>query len=252
MICYGIAAIFSSKLQGKTICCRMSHLLDNMIWNALSTGNRDIAMLNGNVGCYLPQVAPFAGVKEWNNENWEQLYHFIPPGRKIAVSCPENTKPEESKWKLLHQMPVSQMVYEKSIDSFVTESSLLIEPLTNEHVPQMLELTALTKPGPFFEKTILFGNYFGIFTDGRLAAMTGQRMNPVPYLEVSAVCTHPDFRGRGYAKTLMLHVMKIILDNSFIPFLHVLTNNIHAIHLYQTIGFRTRKNFSIDVIERLG
>ena len=130
-------------------------------------------------------------------------------------------------------------------------TSFLIVPLTDEHITQMLELTALTKPGPFFSKTILFGNYFGIFVDGRLAAMTGQRMHPVPYLEVSAVCTHPDFRGHGYAKALMLHVMKIILDNSFIPFLHVLTSNTTAIQLYESIGFRTRRKIFIDVIKRL-
>jgi predicted GNAT family acetyltransferase len=129
--------------------------------------------------------------------------------------------------------------------------SSLITPLGIEHVPQMLELTKLTKPGPFFEKTILFGNYFGIFIDGRLAAMTGQRMHPVPYMEVSAVCTHPDFRGKGYAKALMLHVMKIILDNSCIPFLHVLTSNAGAIQLYESIGFRVRKKLFIDMIQRL-
>jgi predicted GNAT family acetyltransferase len=81
--------------------------------------------------------------------------------------------------------------------------------------------------------------------------MTGQRMNPLPYMEVSAVCTHPDFRGNGYAKALMLHVMKIILDNSLIPFLHVLTSNVTAIQLYESIGFRRRTELFVDMIERL-
>jgi predicted GNAT family acetyltransferase len=81
--------------------------------------------------------------------------------------------------------------------------------------------------------------------------MTGQRMHPRPYMEVSAVCTHPDFRGSGYAKALMLHVMKIILDNSFTPFLHVLSNNTNAIEIYKTIGFKTRKQIFVDVIQRL-
>ena len=69
--------------------------------------------------------------------------------------------------------------------------------------------------------------------------------------EVSAVCTHPDFRGKGYAKTLMLHVMNIILDNSFIPFLHVLTNNTTAIKLYESIGYRTRRELFVDLVQRL-
>jgi len=229
----------------------MQHPLDNTIWNAITTGNRDIAEVNGNAGCYHPGIAPFAGLKEWSNENLEELSEFLAPGRRVAVSPEEGINPDEKKWRMLQHMDCCQMVYEKPVDSFITPASFMISPLEMEHVPQMLELTALTKPGPFFEKTILFGNYFGIFINGRLAAMTGQRMHPVPYMEVSAVCTHPDFRGKGYAKALMLHVMKIILDNSFIPFLHVLTSNETAIQLYESIGFRTRKKLFIDVTQRL-
>ena len=229
----------------------MSHILDNTIWNAITTGNRDIAEVNENVGYYHPAIAPFAGLKEWSNENLEELYEFLAAGRRVAVSCEERIRLDEKKWKVLQQMDCCQMVYEKPVTSFITPASSLIVPLAMEHVPQMLELTALTKPGPFFEKTILFGNYFGIFIDGRLAAMTGQRLHPVPFMEVSAVCTHPDFRGKGYAKALMLHVMKIILDNSFIPFLHVLTSNAGAIQLYESIGFLIRKKLFIDMIQRL-
>ncbi len=229
----------------------MSHVLDNMVWNAIITGNKDIAIVNGDVGCYHPDIAPFAGMETWSKTNLNRLYEFIPVGRRVAVSFGERIAPDESNWKVLQKMDCCQMVYEEPVAGFITESSSLIEPLSMEHIQQMLELTALTRPGPFLKKTILFGNYFGIFIGGRLAAMTGQRMHPVPYLEVSAVCTHPDFRGKGYARTLMLHFMKIILDNSFTPFLHVLTNNATAIKLYESIGFRVRKRLFIDVIERI-
>jgi len=229
----------------------LAHILDNTIWNAIITGNRDIATVSGNVGYYHPAIAPFAGVREWNNANLEKLHELLPANRRVAVSCEERIKLDGTKWKVLQQMDCCQMVYETRVASFITQASSLILPLGMEHVSQMLELTALTKPGPFLKKTILFANYFGIFVEGRLAAMTGQRMHPVPYMEVSAVCTHPDFRGKGYAKALMLHVMKIILDNSFTPFLHVLTNNASAIQLYESIGFRIRKKLFIDVIERV-
>jgi ribosomal protein S18 acetylase RimI-like enzyme len=229
----------------------MSHILNNMIWNALTTGNNDIAIINGDVGCYLPDIAPFAGMKVFNDANLKKLYEFIPPNRSIAVSSLDKMNHDESRWKLMQPMDVTQMVYEHSVNTFTTKNSLLIIPLSEEHVPQMMELTALTKPGPFLQQTIRFKNYFGIFIEGRLAAMAGQRMHPRPYMEVSAVCTHPEFRGMGYAKALMLHVMKIILDNSFIPFLHVLSNNRNAIELYKTIGFLTRKQIFVDVIRRL-
>src|SRR6187455_3026889 len=229
----------------------MHHILDNMIWNAITTGNNDIAVINGDVGCYLPDIAPFAGMKVFNDDNLKKLYEFIPANRSVAISSLNKMDHDESRWKLLQPMDVTQMVYEHPVNTFTTKNSPLIVPLSDEHVPQMMELTALTRPGPFLQQTIRFKNYFGIFIEGRLAAMSGQRMHPLPYLEVSAVCTHPDFRGLGYAKALMLHVMKIILDNSFIPFLHVLTSNTVAIQLYESIGFRTRKEIFVDVIRRL-
>ncbi len=229
----------------------MSHILDNMIWNAITTGNSNIALVKGDVGCYQEDIAPFVGVKELKEANFDKLHDLIPAGRRVAISYFDRMALNESKWEMVQELDCCQMVYEWPVTSFFTAASSLIVPLTEEHVPQMLELTALTKPGPFFSKTILFGNYFGIFVDGRLAAMTGQRMHPVPYMEVSAVCTHPDFRGQGYAKALMLHVMKIILANSFTPFLHVLTSNTSAIQLYESIGFRTRRTIFIDVIKRV-
>jgi ribosomal protein S18 acetylase RimI-like enzyme len=222
-----------------------------MIWNALTTGNNDIAIINGEVGCYLPEIAPFAGMKEFNDANLKKLYEFIPANRSVAISSLNKMDHDESRWKLLQPMDVTQMVHEHSERTFTTNNSSLIVPLSEAHIPQMIELTTLTKPGPFLQQTIRFKNYFGIFINGRLAAMTGQRMHPVPYMEVSAVCTHPDFRGMGYAKSLMLHVMKIILDNSFTPFLHVLSDNSSAIELYKTIGFHTRKQIFVDMIRRL-
>jgi len=222
-----------------------------MIWNAINSGNKNIAELNGDVGCYVADVAPFAGLKEWDQEHLNKLHRFLPPGRRAAIACDERIALDKTRWKLLAQMECYQMVYEKPVADFTTAASSLIRALDESHVPQMLELTKLTKPGPFLERTILFGNYFGIFVDGRLAAMTGQRMHPIPYLEVSAVCSHPDFRGRGYAKAVMLHVMKLILDKSYIPFLHVLTGNATAIGLYESIGFRIRKKVFIDVMEKV-
>ncbi len=229
----------------------MPHILDNMVWNAITTGNNNISLVDGEVGCYQQDIAPFVGLKELNEANLEKLHDFIPVNRRVAIAYFDRITLDKSKWEIIQQLECCQMVYEIPVAALTTPASSLIVPLTNEHIPQMLELTALTKPGPFFSKTILFGNYFGIFVDGRLAAMTGQRMHPVPYMEVSAVCTHPDYRGNGYAKALMLQVMKIILDNSFTPFLHVLTSNTTAIQLYESIGFRTRRKIFIDVVKRV-
>jgi len=230
----------------------MSHILDNMIWNAIISGNSDIAIVDGDVGLYQPDIAPFAGLKELNGKNLDTLSALVPVGNRVAIAYSDTLSMDADKWTTLQHMDVTQMVYEEPVAGFTTPASSLVVPLGDEHIPAMLELTALTKPGPFLPRTILFGNYFGILVNGKLAAMAGQRMHPVPYMEVSAVCTHPDHRGHGYAKALMLHIMKLILDNSFIPFLHVLTSNTGAIQLYESIGFRIRRQLFIDVVRRVG
>ena len=99
-------------------------------------------------------------------------------------------------------------------------------PLGTTDVPEMLELTAATEPGPFLPQTIEMGSYFGIrASDGRLVAMAGERLQSTAFTEISAVCTHPDFRGRGYARALTKFLAAQILAAGKIPFLHVKSEN---------------------------
>jgi predicted GNAT family acetyltransferase len=112
----------------------------------------------------------------------------------------------------------------------------------------MLELTAATEPGPFLPQTIQMGSYFGIrASDGRLAAMAGERLRSTEFAEISAVCTHPEFRGRGYARDLTTFLAARILAAGKTPFLHVKSEN-GAKVVYQKIGFRLRAAIYLTVI----
>src|ERR1035438_3606788 len=76
-------------------------------------------------------------------------------------------------------------------------------PLGTTDVPEMLEVTAATEPGPFLPQTIQMGSYFGTrANDGRLVAIAGDRLRSTAFVEISAVCTHSEFRGRGYAREM--------------------------------------------------
>jgi len=114
----------------------------------------------------------------------------------------------------------------------------------------MLSLTKLTNPGPFAAKTIDFGHYYGIFEGTQLAAMTGQRFHPFEYAEISAVCTHPDHAGKGYARLLLLQQLHRIQSAGDIPFLHVRYDNERAIKVYEDLGFVTRKNVYFYVMTK--
>jgi predicted GNAT family acetyltransferase len=115
-------------------------------------------------------------------------------------------------------------------------------------LPEMLALTKLTEPGPFLPRTIQLGAYYGVHESGLLVAMAGERLKLTGYTEVSAVCTHPDFRGRGYGNALMSAVMAGIMNRGETPFLHVRTEN-PALHLYQKLGFRLRAKLHLAVIK---
>jgi predicted GNAT family acetyltransferase len=117
-------------------------------------------------------------------------------------------------------------------------------------VPAMLELTKLTNPGPFAARTHELGTFLGIKVDGRLVAMAGERMKPADYTEITAVCVHPDHRGRGYAQILLGAVARQILARGEIPFLHVFSNNGGAIALYRRQGMEIRRRLHVTVLGR--
>jgi predicted GNAT family acetyltransferase len=115
----------------------------------------------------------------------------------------------------------------------------------------MMELTALTKPGPFSPRTHELGTYLGIRRDGKLIAMAGERLKIPGHTEVSAVCTHPEHTGHGYARSLMTEVMRRICSRGETPFLHVRADNVCAIALYYKLGFSRRVLLHYAVLQKL-
>ena len=123
-------------------------------------------------------------------------------------------------------------------------------PLNAKHAPQALELAELTNPGPFGLRTIELGEYFGVFDGPRLIAMAGERSYAGTLREISGVCTHPDFQGRGLAKRLMLKLIRREMLRNETPFLHVMHDNTSARQLYERMGFRNYKETVVRVISR--
>jgi predicted GNAT family acetyltransferase len=116
---------------------------------------------------------------------------------------------------------------------------------------EMVELATLTKPGPFASRTHELGTYLGIRRDGKLVAMAGERLKLPGHTEVSAVCTHPEHTGHGYAGILMTEVMRRIVARGETPLLHVREDNVRAIGLYERLGFRTRVRLYLALLRRI-
>lgn len=226
----------------------MKHLLDNPVWSALTTGNNNMAQGVDDVKFYPYSIAPFAGLKANNAANLQVLYNMLPHEDSVAgvVATEEITVPHA--WQVLHCIPVLQMVCDTPV--YRDDAATPMLPLQGEHVPQMLALTKLTNPGPFRERTIELGHYQGIFDGDRLVAMAGQRMYIPPYAEISAVCTHPDYAGRGYAAQLVQSQVKRITLKGEVPFLHVITSNTRAIGLYKSLGFVARRELLFYILKK--
>jgi len=226
----------------------MQHVLDNPVWNALISGNKNLSAGNENAKYFLKDVAPFAAVKTVATTELKALYDIAYAGGTFAFFSSKEIEISQP-WKVGQCTQALQMVHEKVIEKKTVSDNVVA--LSNDHVPAMLALTRLTNPGPFLKRTIEFGNYEGIFKNGQLVAMTGQRMHPFKYIEVSAVCTHPEYTGHGYATNLILRQVDNILAQSSIPFLHVKKENINAIKLYNALGFSVRKEMFIYGIKKL-
>jgi GNAT superfamily N-acetyltransferase len=225
----------------------VSQLLQNPVYHALLSGERHLSFGTPLVKYFDEEVSPFAGFPEHYKNGFANLYELLPAGRKILYAIP-SLIPAPAGWDVQHEIKGLQFVYTGTPVSL--DQQIPIVQLTETDVDQMIALTRLTKPGPFGKRTIDFGDYFGIFNNDRLVAMTGQRLHIENYTEISAVCTHPDHLGKGYAALLIRHQLQHIMEQGQHPFLHVRADNERAITLYERLGFTISREMNFYFLRR--
>ncbi|HTW31131.1 MAG TPA: GNAT family N-acetyltransferase [Candidatus Sulfotelmatobacter sp.] len=228
----------------------MDHPLENVIWQALTTRQAHFAEAYGEARRFMREVTLLSAFREPSDEGYQSLADLVGANGTAAVFLDEPYQ-ELKGWEVVATAPLLQMVSQD--DGTASNISLpheIIE-LGPPDSAEMIQLTSLTKPGPFGKRTHELGNYVGIRKDGKLVAMSGQRLQVPDYTEVSAVCTHPEHTGNGYAAALMLEVMRRIRERGETPFLHVRGDNARAIALYERLGFRTRKRGHFAVLRKI-
>jgi ribosomal protein S18 acetylase RimI-like enzyme len=219
-------------------------VLDNAVWHSLAGAHEQFGERVGLAARYHPEVSVFGGIADGGDDAWLDLQKLVGPSG-VAVLFRAEVPPLPKAWTRLDGGRGHQMVLRALAPVDVPDH----RELGIDDVGEMLALVELTRPGPFAVRTVELGGYVGVFDGSRLVAMAGQRLAPPGFREVSAVCTHPDFRGRGLAAGLTALVAQRILDRGERPFLHHAADNDAARRVYEAIGFEFRRQI---VFEALG
>ena len=224
----------------------MNHLLDNIVWHALSGPQKKFSVGAKDIRRFAPGFSPIIGFADGDNPNFNSLVPFCEPGEHFYCGEWSGTAPDG--WQIEEESTMFRMVWEGASPADNDAHDPI--QLGPQHAAQALELATLTRPGPFGLRTIELGDYFGFFEGDRLLAMGGERFYAGTYREISGVCTHPDFQGRGFARRLMNKLIRRQLQRNETPFLHVMRDNTLARDLYKRIGFRDYREIVVRVISR--
>jgi len=220
-------------------------LLDNPVWHALTGPQAEFSEGSSLALRYQSDVAAFAALPdEVGPDAWQALAQLVAPQgtallfRPSAVTLPPG-------WETTVRMSCLQMVATEAIG----EHDAAFVRLGASDVDDMLALVARTRPGPFALRTHSLGTYVGLRdASGRLVAMTGERIHPAGYTEVSAVCTDAEVRKHGLASRLVRAVAAGIEGRGELPILHVLADNHNAIRVYEALGFTVRAAFDAVIV----
>jgi ribosomal protein S18 acetylase RimI-like enzyme len=218
------------------------HPLDNPVWTALITSQAHLAQISALARKFPAEIGPLAGFESPTTEAYDSLGSLAEKGAALFL----HAAPQPPLgWTILEDAPLLQMLLD---DSAMARPAHEWIELGAADSPEMVELTALTKPGPFGSRTHELGKYIGTRREGRLAAMAGERLRLPGYTEISAVCTHPDFLGHGHARSLIAVLVGEIRSRGERPFLHVRPENTRAAELYRRMGFRDRVTYHLTVL----
>lgn len=223
----------------------MATELDNPFWHSLRSRHRMLAQCSGDVARYPAEFAPFLGAASAEADVADALGSLIDPDESVYLLGVTPNVPD--RWRLKSFGELAQMVCTAPIP--VVDGPAVVE-LSDAHRADVLALTALVYPHYFRPRTMELGRYFGIYQNGRLAAIIGERLGMDAHQEISAVCTHPDFSGRGYARRLLALLSNDNLERGRTPFLHVSQQNLRAKHLYEQAGYDLRRTIGFWSLSR--
>lgn len=226
----------------------MAHPLDRPVWSMLTGRQAHLAEGDARAVRIDRGYGVFGVAADTGPEAQAALAALVPGDGEIWIVEGERW-PVPAGTREVRRAVLAQMVAEGPPPP-PREGEPAILALGEEDAAEMAALADHAKPGPWGPATHRYGPFFGIRENGRLLAMAGQRILVPGMAEVSGVATWEDCRGRGLARTLIGHVMRQMVARGETPFLHSYADNAGAIGLYESLGFRIRREVHVLVIAK--
>lgn len=230
----------------------MTHPLDRAVWNALTTRLSSFTTADSDAQAVRidPDVGVFLAAADASPKSRARL-------TELAQAHPGASLVERSDELMVNVLPEGIEVRQRIalVQMMATEltpaprSDIAFEALTEADAPAMLALATLTKPGPFRSRTRELGPFIGVKQGGELIAMAGRRLRVDGFTELSGVCTHPDYRGGGYAAALSRRVVGEIHASGEAAFLHAFADHDATIAFYRSLGFEIRAPMTYTILE---
>ena len=211
--------------------------LDRPVWHALAHRQKHVSVSHGGALTMQPIVSHFAATGSEGPGDVEGFARLTAQSRDGLTLMQADDFAAPDGLEFTRRAEGLQMVLEAPP---IRHDAYAFDTLGMSDVPEMMRLVERTEPGPFRERTIALGTYIGLRHQGRLIAMAGERLKPPGFTEISAVCVAPEFRGQGIARALVAQLAWAILSRQDTPFLHLYSDNLPALALYQSLGFRVR------------
>jgi GNAT superfamily N-acetyltransferase len=228
----------------------MVERLDNVVWSALCGSHAHLAVGRGAARRYPADYTALIGFADMTRPDFDATTSWWAPGERLYCIGWSGAAPDG--WRVEAETTIVKMTWPADRGPG-TDPGFAPRRLGPGDAAEAQALAALTQPGPFGPRTIELGEYFGCHdAEGRLIAMAGERMHAAPWREVSAICTHPEARGQGYAARLTRHLLARARVRGERSFLHVMHGNAGARALYRRLGFEDYREMVVRVVSRTG
>ena len=231
--------------------CRISvmrQLLDNIMWNCMSGPHAKFATGAGAVRRYAPGFSPIVGCQDPEHPDFATLEKYCEPGESFYLDI----------WSGIRARRLAHRKRSEDVQDGLGGAAARRRcgARTPSRFSQLISARRWSSrssrtPGPSVRARPSWENISATSRASELIAMAGERMCAGDLHEVSGICTHPEYQGRGLARKLTLKLVRRQLQRGKTPFLHVMSHNTAARALYEKMGFRNYRETLVRVALRV-